>query len=215
MNKWGHRTTTVGMAFIASGSLAFTAVAVMASTLPDRIEMGVFAHRGNSHSPICWGMFGATAVALLGRCDSSTPIFYALAVLFGVMSHLFMDMTSKAGIPVFPGLYRENIAKEGERVRWVYPRGVLRIGSFGGKKVDDKRDLVFGFMLICIAVTFGACSYVGIWKNPAQVNVRAVSAGVFAASNKYVWKMELNGTSHKEESGGAVPVKKKKEPYRS
>lgn len=206
MNKWGHRTTTAGMAYLASGSLTFTAVAVMASTLPDRIEMGVFEHRGNSHGPILWGMFGAAVAIAMGGCSSASPMFYLLAVLFGVVSHLFMDMWSFAGVKLTP-LHKRMPTKKGG---FHYPGGKLRIGFIGGWLNNDARDVAIGGLLMMCAAVAGFGPELGLFEKPAHVDFRAVSQKIYVTSRKNVWKKELVETGHKEDGGGRIAKKRKK-----
>jgi Predicted membrane-bound metal-dependent hydrolases len=56
----------------------------------------LFGHRTICHSPIVWLIVSGSLYSLY-----PAAFIYILAFIAGVLSHLFLDMLNKAGIPIF------------------------------------------------------------------------------------------------------------------
>ncbi|MDY0300521.1 MAG: metal-dependent hydrolase [Trichlorobacter sp.] len=97
-----HRILTFAMVYAVTGYLAGAVISMLASTLPDRLEMGIIPHRTYTH----WVL---PALGLLYACHKWTLAHpgiqaqIAFYLLLGYCAHLLQDSFSKSGIPfIFP-----------------------------------------------------------------------------------------------------------------
>ena len=96
-----HRLTTFALAYAVAGGIFFSLFAMLASTLPDRLELwGLIKHRTVTH----FWVLPVVVTLVLGvaaRQSGIKPSSILLALVFGYAAHLFEDALSKSGIPVF------------------------------------------------------------------------------------------------------------------
>lgn len=104
---------------------------VVAARLPDQLEifMPWVKHRTVTHYAFIWGFFSLALVLVPVSlwCPGCSPWGSDLAfgVAFGGFLHVFMDMFSKSGIPVWPGnILAAKVYRTGETSEYLFLGGV-------------------------------------------------------------------------------------------
>ncbi len=94
-----HRISTFALAFAVTGGFLFSIIATIASTLPDRLELGgLIKHRTATHF-WGWPTIGVLLILLFLKVHS-VVLVVLLGLLFGYTAHLFEDSLSKSGVPI-------------------------------------------------------------------------------------------------------------------
>lgn len=115
MNWFSHRVFAVGVAAMCKFDLAGMGIACLGSTIPDSIDFFLTKigfsfnkiHRKHSHAWIWYALLlfllytGVYPFLAKNYGEILQFTKYALAFFLGIFSHIFLDMLTVKGVPIF------------------------------------------------------------------------------------------------------------------